>query len=183
MDPDILTAAASQLHSACLQGLTFYRMLAYQAQQRFGAVAAATPQAMTTDVQAQADAELAALVTGLPSLEGGDCAALVQMCLLKMGDLARCAPCLRIEEPLVSTLTVCYSPLCAITHIDRRPGTLRKIASTRQRKTSARHGTLPSTSTCKPELSTLAPARCITNLPLLRRRETLARPVSAWRHV
>lgn len=90
MSADQAEAAAAHLRGTCLQALAFYKTAAHHAQARYGPVAAAAQAPLEAEAAAQADREFAATAGALPPAEPADCSAFVHLCLLKMGDLARC---------------------------------------------------------------------------------------------
>ena len=96
-------AAAAHLRATCLQALAFYKTVAHHAQARYGAVAAAARAPLEAEAAAQAERELAASAGDLPPADAHDCSAFVHLCLLKMGDLARCAPPTRPHLPASAT--------------------------------------------------------------------------------
>lgn len=88
VDHSFLTQAATQLQAVCLHGVAFYKVLACHVQRRYGTVDAADI-VLDDSLTARLDKEYAENVAGLPDVCVADCAPLVHMCVLKMGDLAR----------------------------------------------------------------------------------------------
>ena len=82
---------AERLKTVCLQGLAFYKVLMYQAQRRYGLLPAALQEPLEGDARARADKELAEQTAALPAPQPQDCSSFARHCLVKMGDLTRCA--------------------------------------------------------------------------------------------
>lgn len=78
-----------RLRTACLQGLTFYKVLMYQAQRRFGFVAKLMQETLDEAASSRADEELVQLTAAMPAPSQFDSSSFVFQCLVKMGDLAR----------------------------------------------------------------------------------------------
>jgi hypothetical protein len=89
--------AAEHLKSTCLHGLSFYKTMAHQAQCRYGPVHTVAQASLSGAAAQRAEAEMKAAVEKLPPPIMADCSAFVQLCLMKMGDLARCEPWISIS--------------------------------------------------------------------------------------
>ena len=91
-DSDLLVHSTARARNACLQGLAFYKTLAHQAQLRYGMLPEHAHALIEDDqVKARAQREMEEVTAGMMAPQAQDCSALVHMCLVKMGDLARCA--------------------------------------------------------------------------------------------
>lgn len=89
-DSELFQATASQLRTACLQGLNFYKILAYQVQSRYGFVSKGAQVPLDGDAKERAQNDLDTETASMHPPQETDCSGMVQMCLVKMGDLARC---------------------------------------------------------------------------------------------
>jgi hypothetical protein len=89
-DDKLFKATALQLRTACLQGLNFYKTLAYQVQSRYGFVPKGAQVPLDEDAKERAQNDLDTETASMHPPQETDCSGLVQMCLVKMGDLARC---------------------------------------------------------------------------------------------
>ena len=91
-DNAFLQQSTSRARSACLQGLASYKTLAFQAQTRYGFLPEHVQAPLEDeDVRARACRELQEETISMLEPAAHDCSALVHMCFVKMGDLARCA--------------------------------------------------------------------------------------------